>query len=286
MKKKSRLVITISALLVIIAAGTLLFVFRPAQLSTTHNHYRISGMSANIRGTASPAKQIQYRVGNGTKRTIAVRSGSFAINLPASDHKQIVTIYNHGRSKKVTVSAATALADYQRFAGIYNQALIASRLPKHLQQIAKNPAADPAKSQQQAAELAAAMAKIQKNSQKELLPVQLNNTIRSLPAQHSYQLRINVRHQQLIGITLISPLASLRNQKAQQTTGSFVTVLALIAQASGADPSQVLKDFGKTARQANNAKTTSLRPIRSKGVQFDLGVSTQNLYVYVGKYDH
>lgn len=183
----------------------------------------------------------------------------------------------------MTISASKPLIAYQSFVKNYHQLLLASRLPKNLQQAVKNPARNPLQRQQQAAQLAAAMARAETKIHSELLPAQLNNTIRSLPAQKNYQLRINVRHGKLIGMALITPLAQLKNEQAQKQSDSFFTTLLLLAQTTGANPNQVLKQFTKIAARANQSRTTSLPVIQSKGIRFNLTVSSSDLYVYISK---
>ncbi|MDN6900437.1 hypothetical protein [Oenococcus sicerae] len=307
MKKSSKIISGI-VIIALLAAGIIYSTTRPAKLSADKTVYKVDGMSANIKGTASQSKSVYYRIDNGKRQTAAVHAGVFTINLAASNQDQRVVIHNHKASATVTVKAAAVLADYTKFASAYNQSVISSNLSKEMQTKAaalqkaaasktataaeiaqmtaeqKQQLADQTKALAQTSkEVQAALAKSKTDNQAKLLPENFNNHIKNVVDSKNTVLRINVTHGKLIGITIIVPSKSLSGQGSKNSSSEFAKTFALVANALGANPKSVLKQFSQVAKDAKKSGTTSLKTIRSNNIKFDTGFSTKNLYIYVTK---
>lgn len=306
--KKSNKIISGIVVIALLAAGIIYGTTRPAKLSADKTVYKVDGMSANIKGTASQSKSVYYRIDNGKRQTAAVHAGVFTINLAASDQDQRVVIHNHKASATVTVKAAAVLADYTKFASAYNQSVISSNLSKEMQTKAaalqkaaasktataaeiaqmtaeqKQQLADQTKALAQTSkEVQAALAKSKTDNEAKLLPENFNNHIKNVVDSKNTVLRINVAHGKLIGITIIVPSKSLSGQGSKNSSSEFAKTFALVANALGANPKSVLKQFSQVAKDAKKSGTTSLKTIRSNNIKFDTGFSIKNLYIYVTK---
>ncbi|OIL47499.1 hypothetical protein ATX17_08270, partial [Oenococcus oeni] len=224
--KKSTKIISEIILLLLIVSGVGYYIFRPAKVEADKTVYKASGLSTNIKGTATKNKFISYSINGGKKHSVRIRSNSFAINIPSSNKEQKVTIYNGNVSAKIVVKASKQLADYQKFAKKYNQSLIASSLPKSIikkanelkkAQVAKQTtAAEIARMsrteqlqleeknkelQQDAKEVQAATAKSKSENKDKLLPKKLKNAIKNAVSNKNYIIRVNVANGRLIGIS-------------------------------------------------------------------------------------
>ncbi|KEK02850.1 hypothetical protein [Oenococcus oeni] len=304
--KKSTKIISEIILLLLIVSGVGYYIFRPAKVEPDKTVYKASGLSTNIKGTATKNKFISYSINDGKKHSVRIRSNSFAINIPSSNKEQKVTIYNGNVSAKIVVKASKQLADYQKFAKKYNQSLIASSLPKSIikkanelkkaQAAKQTTAAEIARMsrteqlqleeknkelKQDAKEVQAATAKLKSENKDNLLPKKLKNAIKNAVSNKNYIIRVNVANGRLIGISLIVPaklLSSGSNKKSAQT---FATTFALLANSLGANSKNVLEKFTKFAKEAKTSQTTSLKTISSKGIKFDTGFSTKKIYIFI-----
>ncbi|EAV39526.1 hypothetical protein OENOO_54043 [Oenococcus oeni ATCC BAA-1163] len=304
--KKSTKIISEIILLLLIVSGVGYYIFRPAKVEADKTVYKASGLSTNIKGTATKNKFISYSINGGKKHSVRIRSNSFAINIPSSNKEQKVTIYNGNVSAKIVVKASKQLADYQKFAKKYNQSLIASSLPKSIikkanelkkAQVAKQTtAAEIARMsrteqlqleeknkelQQDAKEVQAATAKSKSENKDKLLPKKLKNAIKNAVSNKNYIIRVNVANGRLIGISLIVPAKLLSSGSDKKSAQTFATTFALLANSLGANSKNVLEKFTKFAKEANTSQTTSLKTISSKGIKFDTGFSTKKIYIFI-----
>ncbi len=303
--KKSTKIISEIILLLLIVSGVGYYIFRPAKVEPDKTVYKASGLSTNIKGTATKNKFISYSINGGKKHSVRIRSNSFAINIPSSNKEQKVTIYNGNVSAKIVVKASKQLADYQKFAKKYNQSLIASSLPKSIikkanelkkAQVAKQTtAAEIARMsrteqlqleeknkelQQDAKEVQAATAKSKSEKKDNFLPKKLKNAIKNAVSNKNYIIRVNVANGRLIGISLIVP-AKLLSGSDKKSAQTFATTFALLANSLGANSKNVLEKFTKFAKEAKTSQTTSLKTISSKGIKFDTGFSTKKIYIFI-----
>lgn len=306
--KKSTKIISEIVILILIASGIGYYVMRPPKLEPNKTVYKASGLSTNIKGTATKNKTINYSINGQKKHSIQIRSNSFAINIPSSNKEQQVKIYNGSVSTKVTIEASKPLENYQKFAKSYNQSIIASSLPKNIikkaaelkkAQMAKQPTtSEIAKMsqaeqlqleeknkelQEDAKEVQAATEKYKSENKGKLLPGKLKNVIRNAVNNKNYVLRVNVANNKLIGIALIVPTKSLSSGTNKKSAQTFATTFALLSNSLGANSKSVLKQFTKVAKEAKKTQTTTLKTIHSKGIKFSTGFSTKKIYIFITK---
>ncbi|WP_262314557.1 hypothetical protein [Lacticaseibacillus parakribbianus] len=271
------------------AMATLVLAGCGKTLTTTKTSYKQSGMVAVIKGEAKGAKTVRY-TGAVKPGTVKVNSDAFVITVPMTASEQTVTLKAGDLTHKVTVHAAKVLGDYQKIQKAYNQAVIATALPKDIQKQLK--AATDAKktdvtkltpTQQAAVEtqrqnVAAAMARAKVATKDEQLPASVEG-LKQVLKGNGGTVRMNVQDGQVLGITDIVPLKALKDKAAQT---AFGTQFALLASATGAEAKTVLSKFNQATKDADGSATT-IATITSNGVKFNVGFSTSDLYVYITK---
>ncbi|WP_010019934.1 hypothetical protein [Companilactobacillus farciminis] len=59
----------------------------------------------------------------------------------------------------------------------------------------------------------------------------------------------------------------------------------IVSKLLGADGQKVLKDFAKQTKNADkNSTKTSMDPIKSNGINFNINLATKGFYLYITKY--
>ncbi|WP_119326820.1 hypothetical protein [Companilactobacillus musae] len=218
-------------------------------LSTTAKEYRADGLVATIKGKASNYKKLTYTVGGQTKK-VAVDGGHFAISVPVSTNDQNVRIKavngNKTETKLVKVKRVQALQDYLTFAQSYNYTLLSLGQPTdQLQLISKD-------------------------------------GISTHKKNDGSKWYYNVQDNQLMGIATKLSYKDLKSKTGQK---NFATNLMIVSKLLGADGKQVLKDFAKQTKNASkNSTKTSMSQITSKGVNFNINLTTKEFYLYITKY--
>lgn len=266
-------------------------------LTTTKTSYRQNGMVAVVKGTAAKKATLTYTIDDAKAKSVTVKSGTYVIQVPATTHKQQVTIKakqaGQVQQKQVTIQAAKALGDYQTIVSTYNQALVGMALSKDDQALAqslqKQTAAAKAgelsatqlatlQTTQQA--LQTAMVKAQQQQAKLLLPTQAKSGVQTLQKNANTTIRANVANQQMIGMTLITPVKALKNKAALKVFG---TSFSLLANATGADAKKVMHEFETFTKKSQADNQTTMKTIKSNGVQFNTGFSASDIYIYITK---
>lgn len=281
MKKILSLAFGLAAVLGLSACGK--------QLTTTKTSYRATGMVAVIKGDAGGHQRVHYSAPAGSG-SVKVNAGHFVVTVPMQAKQQTVTLKADGQTKRVTVKKAKSLGSYRQFAATFNQAVVASALPaatqKQLQAASK---ADPAAVASMTAAQKAAYAKQQQALQQAMVKAQAATKDQQLPTSASGlkqvlatdggKVRVNVQDGQLISVTDVVSVKALKD-KAKKT--AFGTQFGLLTVAAGADAKKVGKAFAKTVKNADSGSTTT-DTISNNGVKFDLGLSADNLYIYITK---
>ena len=218
-------------------------------LSTTSKEYSADGLVAVIKGKANDYKKLTYTV-NGKTKKVSVDGGHFAISVPVSTKNQNVRIKavngNNTETKLVKVKKAKALQDYLTFAQTYNYTLLSLGQPTDQLQL------------------------IQKDG------------IFTHKKNDGTEWYYNVQDNQLMGIATKFSYKDLKSKTGQK---NFATDLIIVSKLLGADGKQVLKDFAKQTKNASkNSTKTSMSQITSKGINFNINLTTKEFYLYITKY--
>lgn len=218
-------------------------------LSTTSKEYTADGLVAVIKGKANDYKKLTYTV-NGKTKKVSVDGGHFAISVPVSTKNQNVRIKavngNNTETKLVKVKKAKALQDYLTFAQTYNYTLLSLGQPTDQLQL------------------------IQKDG------------IFTHKKNDGTEWYYNVQDNQLMGIATKFSYKDLKSKTGQK---NFATDLMIVSKLLGADGKQVLKDFAKQTKNASkNSTKTSMSQITSKGINFNINLTTKEFYLYITKY--
>ncbi len=200
-----------------------------------------------MKGTVSKNAQVTYQIGDGAVQKGANNDGTFVIQVPGQLKKTTVTVKakKSGKTttKKVSVKKTKVLASYPEFAMKYN--LINQQMKV---------VADP-------------------------LPTTQKNGLVDLYKKDGIRIRANVQNQQVVGIAYVFPVKYMKNKAKMK---DFAMRLIVLSSAVGADGKQVLKDYQKLAKDAQNGQTT-VDNIHNKGVTFETNFSDKGLYMYLVK---
>lgn len=259
-----------------------------SKVATNNATYRQDGMVAVVKGTASGHSRVHYQAKTASG-SVKVNDSHYVISLPTTTTDQTVKITAGSDSTTTKVKAAKALGDYKTIAGKYNQAVIATALPKSVQkqlQKAQQTKVDPSKMTPQQQQ---AMAQQQKTLQAEMAKAKQATKASQLPGSASglkqvlktdgATIRMNVQSGKLIGATDVVSVKALKDKKQQQ---AFAMQFGLLANAVGADAKKVGSDFQKATKNKKSSSTT-INTIVSHGIKFDVGISTTNLFIYITK---
>ncbi|MFD1428865.1 hypothetical protein [Lacticaseibacillus mingshuiensis] len=284
--KKQKILLAATAGLLFLLAGC------GQKLDTSKTTYQQDGMVAVIKGSASGHKTVSYQADT-TSGTAKINSGSYVISIPTSTKAQQVKLTAGDTTKTVTVKAAKSLGTYSKVAATFNQAIIATALPKSVQAQLKSAATakQPTKAElaamteaQRAAlvktqtELKAAMDKATAATKDQQLPTSVDGLKQVLKTTGG-TVRVNVQDGQLMSAVDIVPIKALKDKKLQE---AFGVQFGVLANAVGADATKVGKKFQDATKNANSSSTT-IDTIVSNGVKFDVGYSTTELYIYLTK---
>ncbi|WP_459127868.1 hypothetical protein [Latilactobacillus curvatus] len=267
------------------------------KLTTTKTNYRQNGMVAVVKGSTTKKADLQYRINHNHFQKATVKDGTYVIQVPTTTNKQTVTVQAKANGKtvqkKVTIAAGTSVGQYAKIAAQYNQALIGMALSKadqtKAQELQKQAAAAKAgqlapanlmtlKQRQQ--EVQAAMQQAQQAQKDQLLPTTPKNGVTEWVATKHVTIRGSVDNQDVMGMTLITPVKALKDKAALK---DFGTSFALIAQATGADSKKVMSEFSDYTKKNKKGSQTTMKTIESNGVKFNTGFSTRDLYIYITK---
>ncbi len=218
-------------------------------LSTTKKEYSADGLVAIVKGRANNYKKLTYTV-NGKTKKVAVDEEHFAISVPVATNDQNVKIKatngKNTETKLVKVKKAKALEDYLTFAQSYNYTLLSLGQP---------------------------------NDQLKLIS---NDGVFTHKKNDGTEWYYNVQGNKLMGIATKFSYKSLKSKTDQK---NFATNLMVTSKLLGADGKQVLKEFGKQTKNASkNSTKTSMSQITSKGVNFNINLTTKEFYIYITKY--
>lgn len=244
MKKLKYLLLMVIPLFFVLLTGC-----SKLELTTTQKTYSADGLVATIKGKATNYKKLTYTV-NGKTKNVAVDENHFAITVPVSTNDTNVRIKavngDKTETKLVKVKKAKALEDYLTYAQAYNYTLLSMGQPTdQLQLIVKDGMFTHKKSD-------------------------------------GTQWYYNVQNNQLMGIATKFSYKDLKSKTGQK---NFATDLMIVSKLVGADGKQVMKDFAKQTKNASkNSTKTSMDTITSKGVNFNINLTTKEFYLYITKY--
>jgi len=271
-------------------------------LTTNQSTYHPTALTAVVKGDAK-AKHVTYQVADGQAKKVAVNAGTYFFQVPTAPKDQTVKVTAGNAKRTVTIKKTTKLANYQTFAKQYNQLVTASYLPakvqkqlqtaqatqaKTKQKLAALAKSDPAAAaaamkQQQAAaqQLQAQLATAKRKAHDDLLPAKVNDGLQNLVTTKDATVRANVQDGQLMGLALIVPTKQMKTKSGQK---HFGTTFALLGSTLKANPKTVIKKFEKVLKDAkSNSSSTKTKTIRSNGIRFNTGFSTDHLYIYMTK---
>ncbi|MFC6207022.1 hypothetical protein [Levilactobacillus tongjiangensis] len=272
------------------------------KLTTNKSSYHPTALTAVVKGNAK-SKTVTYQIDGGQKQKAEVSGGTYFFQVPTATKDQQVKITAGTAHKTVSVKHVNALGNYKKFAAKYNQMVIATHLPAKVQkQLASaqktqaatkkklaalaqtNPTAAAAAVQKQQAaakQLQAQMATAKKAAKDDLLPTKTAAGVKNLISTKAVTVRGNVQDGKLIGLALITPTKQMKTKSGQK---DFGTTFALLGGSLNAKPKYVIKKFEKVLKDAKkNSSSTTTKTIRSNGVRFNTGFSTDHLYIYMTK---
>lgn len=217
------------------------------KLTPTKSTYGTNGLVAVVKGTVSKDAKVTYKVGDGDVQKGANNDGTFVIQVPGQLKKTTVTVNakKSGKTtiKKVSVKKTKALAPYPEFAMKYNMINQQMKI-----------VADP-------------------------LPMTQKNGLVDFYNKDGIRIRANVQDQKVVGIAYVFPVKYMKDKNKMK---DFAMRLTVLSSAVGADGKQVLKDYQKLAKNAQNGQTT-VDNIHNKGVTFETSFSDKGLYMYLVK---
>ncbi|MFD1419145.1 hypothetical protein [Companilactobacillus keshanensis] len=216
-------------------------------LKTTKDTYKADGLVAVVKGKATDADKVTATVSGKTKN-VKLNDGNFAISVPVATRDKNVRIKatkgDKSKTEIVKVKKTRALTGYTTFAQKYNYAnLTLGKQNDQLKLIANN------------------------------------NGILKHKTASGTKLVLNVQDNQLMGIAMN---LSYKSMKSKTGMKNFATDLAMVSQLVGADGKAVLKDLSKQIKDADGG-TTTMKQITSKGVNFNINLTTKDFYLYVTK---
>jgi len=218
-------------------------------LSTTKKVYQADGLVAVVQGKAANYQKLTYTV-NGQTKKVVMDEGHFNISVPVATTDQNVRIKavngQKTETKLVKVKKAQALQDYLTFAQTYNYTLLSLGQPTdQLQLISKD-------------------------------------GVFTHKKNDGTKWYYNVQNNQLMGIATKFSYKDLKSKTGQK---NFATDLMITSKLLGADGKQVLKDFSKQTKNAGkNSTKTSMSQITSKGINYNINLTTKEFYLYITKY--
>lgn len=217
------------------------------KLNPSAQHYQNEGLVAPVKGTISTRTTLRYQIGQGKTQKAQVNDGTFVIQVPGQLKKTTVKLTaargQHKIKKAVTVAKNKPLLPYARFAVSYN------------------------------------VINQQMQTGAEALPISTTDGLQDLSRQDGRRVRANIQDGKLVGIAYITPI---KNMKTKAQVKQFALQLVALANSVGADGQQVLKDYQKLAKDAENGQTT-VANIHSKGITFETNFSSEALYMYLVK---
>ncbi|WP_125767391.1 hypothetical protein [Lapidilactobacillus wuchangensis] len=244
---KMKKIVASLALLVLGVVGLAGCQSRQPSLKPSAQTFKPDGIVTVVKGTASKNADLTYQIGNENAKKVTNQGGTFVIQVPSQlkATKVKLTAKHNGATttKTVTVAKAKALASYPKFAMTYN------------------------------------VINQQMKTGAEVLPMQLKDGLTDLVNADGMRIRVNVQNQQLVGVAYVF---SVNKMKSKTEVKKFAMQLVVLSNSVGADGKQVLKDYQKLAKKAENGQTT-VDNIHSKGVTFETNFSTKALYMYLVK---
>lgn len=213
-------------------------------LTTTHQTYQADQMAAIIKGQCPAKAHLSYTINHQSRlHALTNNKGSFVVSVPRSNEEQNVRLcsnyHGHKEFKSVKVKANRPVMTYAQFAQKYNYL--------HLEQSASS------------------------------IPLIINNEMKNLSIAPQATLRVNVQNQQLMGLTLIYPLAHLKSKDQKMAMAQSIMRITTL---TGANGPQILQQLNQETRRLRRGKTV-LRTITSNGRQIQTSITNQALYVYL-----
>ena len=235
------------ALLVVGVIGLAGCQSKQPSLKPSAQTFKPDGIVTVVKGTASKNAALTYQIGAGQTKKVNNQDGTFVIQVPSQLKATKVKLSAKRRgvttTKTVTVAKAKPLASYPKFAMTYNV----------INQQMKTGAS--------------------------VLPMQIKDGLTDLVNADGLRIRVNVQNQQLVGVAYVFSVSKMKSKTEMK---KFALQLVALSNSVGADGKQVLKDYQKLAKKAENGQTT-IDNIHSKGVTFETNFSTKALYIYLVK---
>lgn len=218
-------------------------------------------------------------LGSYTKIKQTFEQGLIMTKLSTKDQQTLMALQKKGQqlklaSKKVQQSIAAdqkALAEKQdakAAADLQKQAQAGVKLKQEAQTL-----------QQQQAALQPKLARAKQAVKKQQLPATVKDGIHNLQKDKDFLLRANVKNETVNALAIAVPVKTMKDKAKAK---DFIVKFSTLASAVGADPKDVLKQFKKQLDSKKSTKT-NIKSIHSKGVDFSIGLSADQLYIYVLK---
>lgn len=218
-------------------------------------------------------------LGSYAKIKQAFDQGLVLTKLSAKDQQALMGLQKQGQQLKADQQkiAAKVAADQKAIAQKQDPAAVAD-LQKQAQAGAKLKAAAQ-KLQQQQAVLQPKLVQAQQAVKDQQLPATAKDGIHNLQKNKEFLLRANVDDQKVNALAVAVPVKVMKNQAKAK---DFILKFSTLAAAVGADPKDVLKQFKKNMN-ADKSSQTTIKSIHSNGVTFSIGLSADQLYIYLLK---
>lgn len=218
-------------------------------------------------------------LGSYAKIKQAFDQGLVLTQLSAKDQKTLMGLQQQGQKLKADQQkiAAKVAADQKAIAQNQDPEAVAD-LQQQAQAGAKLKAAAQSLQQQQAA-IQPKLVQAQQAVKDQQLPVTAKDGIHNLQKNKEFLLRANVNDQKVNALAVAVPVKVMKNKAKAK---DFILKFSTLASAVGADPKDVLKQFKKNMDTDKSSQTT-IKTIHSNGVTFSIGLSADQLYIYLLK---
>lgn len=216
-------------------------------ITTTKNTYQPSGLVAVVKGKATKADKVTYKV-NGITKKVKMNDGHFAFSVPASYKNQNVKIVasdeKTSQTKIVSIQATKKMGDYTAFAQQYNYSTLTL------------------------------------GAGNDQIPLIAEDGIFKYTKPDKTNVYFNVQGTNLMGIAMECSYKAMKDKTAMK---SFETNLYMISKLLGANGKSVLKNLNSQLKNMNSGNKTNLNSIDSNGIHFEINLSADAFYIYITK---
>lgn len=216
------------------------------KLTTSKNEYQADQMVATIKGTTNSKSKVTYQINSSEPKNAINNNGTFVIQVPRSNVKQNIKIKSHNQNKTLQKDV---------FVNESNAILAYPEFAQKYNYI------------------------VMQQGGNKIIPLTLNNGIKNIVKDPLQTIRVDVQNNNLMAVTLIYPFNKIKNKTDMRKISMSIAMMSSLV---GADGKQVMNGLSKTMKESKDGQTT-FKTIKSNGINFQINVSTNSLYLYITK---